>query len=88
MDISREYGLILVGAIMFTASFMWKDLLSDIEDTYFPKNLGLAGRIFFTFIVTIILIAIVVKLKYIFGIDISRIRFDDYPIPEEEEEMV
>jgi len=65
----KEFGLILVGAIIFTASFLWKDFILDIEDLYFPKNRGLWNRFFFVLIVTIMLVVISISVKGIFGIN-------------------
>ena len=86
----REFGLILVGAIIFTASFLWKDLLSDIEEKYFPKNHGLAGRAIYTIIITIILIMVAVHLRNTLGLSNSSqspIRFDDQPINNPNDEI-
>ena len=84
----RDLGLIVVGAILFTASFLWKDLITEIEETYFPKINGIGARIVFTIIVTIILVIIAVEMKDFFGISSSKrklenkIQFDDEPINE------
>lgn len=83
----REFGLILVGAIIFTASYLWKDLLLDIEERYFPKHYGLLWRAVYTILVTIILILIAIHLKNQFGLNSGSdstgkkaIEFDDGPI--------
>lgn len=83
----REFGLIVVGAIIFTASFMWKDLLNDIEEIYFPKAYGLKGRILFTLLITILLVCCAVHLKVFLGLgeEIQNkqqkiIQFDDSPL--------
>lgn len=83
LSFKKEFGLILVGATIFTASFLWKDFLTDVEEKYFPKNHGLGGRFFFVVIVTIILIAIAVHMKGMFGLANSSknaIKFDDSPV--------
>lgn len=79
----RDFGLIIVGAVVFTASFLWKDLLSDIEELYFPKNQGILGRIIFTILVTVVLLLIAVHIRSVFGLSVlgeSPIEFDDSPI--------
>lgn len=81
----KEFGLILVGAIVFTASFLWKDLISDIQEYYFPKNFGLKGRALYVFVVTTILIIAAINLRYTFGLANGQdkrnpIQFDDGPI--------
>ena len=88
----NEFGLILIGAIIFTASFLWKDLLSDVEEIYFPKSEGLTGRIIFTIVITITLICLAVLLRKLLKLDNntnntndknkSPIQFDDTPIPD------
>lgn len=77
----KEFGLIIIGAIIFTASFLWKDLFNDVEEMYFPKAKGLLGRVFFTFIVTVLLIFLAVFLRRMLGLDTQNvIKFDDNPI--------
>ena len=81
----NEFGLIIIGAIIFTASFLWKDLLSDVEEIYFPKINGLTGRFVFTVIITIALICFAVLLRRILRLDSasrtrSNIQFDDSPV--------
>lgn len=82
ISFKKEFGLILVGAVIFTASFLWKDFLSDVEDMYFPKTKGLIGRLFFVLITTIVLVTMAVHLKDFFGISSGSksIQFDDSPI--------
>ena len=80
MSFRKDFGLIIVGAVIFTASFLWKDLFSDIEELYFPKINGICGRFLFTLVVTVILVLIAVHLKGFFGINDSRpVQFDDDP---------
>ena len=87
VSFKKEFGLILVGAIIFTASFLWKDFLSDVEERYFPKEQGLGKRLVFVIAVTIILIALAVHLKGFFGISSNKnsIQFDDSPIDDEDD---
>lgn len=83
----REFGLILVGAFIFTASFLWKDVLSEIEELYFPKDDGMFGRILYTIVVTIILVFVAVHIKWIFGLsdrDTARISTESIPVEESE----
>lgn len=82
----QDYGLIIVGAIIFTASFMWKDLLTDIQEIYFPKANHMLGRIIFTLIVTSILVIMAAKIKDKLSLSSKQnlseaiIHFDDSPI--------
>ena len=84
----KDFGLILIGAIIFTASFLWKDLFSDVREKYFPAKFGLTGRFMFTFVITIILVMIAVQLRNYFGLtpdDLQKqqLQFDDNSIDDE-----
>lgn len=86
----REYGLVLVGAIVFTASFLWRDLLSDVKDIYFPKYHGLAGRTIFTILVTIILVIVAIYIRDVLRLNqpsVTAIRFDSDPIDKSSDEI-
>lgn len=63
-----EFGLIVVGAIIVTASLLWKDLFTEIGEKLFPKHQGLGGRAFYTLMITILLIMFAVFLKDIWNI--------------------
>jgi hypothetical protein len=81
---TQDFGLILVGSIIFTASFMWKDLLTDIQEIYFPKQDFMIARILFTIAITSLLVIIAVNLRNYFGLNSlpsseSVIVFDDSP---------
>ena len=85
--IKKEFWLIIIGAIIFTASFLWKDYLTDIEETFFPKSRGLMGRGLYVLIVTIILVIIAVSLKSYIGLSTKSSlnlpsQFDDAPLDE------
>lgn len=89
VSFKKEFGLIVVGAIVFTASFMWKDMLSDIRELYFPKEYGIAGRLLFTIVITMLLILLAVELKHMWKLNGTPpeqpIIFDDNPIDKSEE---
>lgn len=72
-SVKIEFGLIFVGAIIFTISFMWKDLLTDIEEAYFPKESGLFGRTIYTLVITMCVVYLVVYLKNLFGLNNHKI---------------
>jgi len=82
----KELGFILVGAIVFTASFLWKDFILDIEEHLFPKHHGLLMRFLFIVMVTIILVVIMVYLKGIFGLGDSTTQPDDEPTGDNNED--
>jgi len=89
MSFKTEFGLILIGAVIFTASFMWKDLLSDFEDVYFPKNCGLMSRFIYTIVITILLVLLSIFLKNFFGLYNHKIhnKFDDHPINDDNDNV-
>lgn len=78
----NDFLLIFIGAIVFTASFLWKDFISDIQESIFPKKSGFFGRFLFVLLTTFILISFSVYLKNTFRLASSPniIRFDDNPI--------
>ncbi|XWV26835.1 hypothetical protein QJ857_gp0215 [Tupanvirus soda lake] len=88
VSFKREFGLIIVGGIVFTASFLWKDYLSDVRELYFPKKYGIFGRFVYTIIVTMILVMFAIHLRNLLGINSetnqdpkdTSIKFDDNPI--------
>lgn len=82
MDIitfEKEFSTIIIGAVIFIASFLWKDFLGDIEDAYFPKQQGMLQRFAFVVVVTVILVTVAVYLKGVFGLTEVDIHFDDTP---------
>lgn len=64
----REFGYIFIGSIMFIASFLWRDLLKDVEDMIFPKN-NIMHRFIYTLCVTIILAFFIIYLKQLFELN-------------------
>jgi hypothetical protein len=79
MSFRREFGLIVVGAIVLTASLMWKDFLMEVGENHFPRGHGLAGRLFYTTLVTLILVWIAVHLKTVWGLNGAPISIDAVP---------
>lgn len=86
----KEFGLILVSAVIFIASFLWKDLISDVREKYFPHGYGLLGRTIFTLVISIGLILLVIFIRNVFGLanrndekDKSDVTFDDSPLEDE-----
>lgn len=81
----KDFGLILVGAIIFVASFMWKDLLTDVKEKYFPKQAGFYKRVLYVVIVTLILLVLAVIIRNVFGLSNAgngnaSANFDDSPL--------
>ena len=69
LSFRKEFGLIIVGSLVFTASFLWKDLISEVQEKCFPKDKGLFGRAIYVIIITVVLIMIAVHLRTIFGLN-------------------
>lgn len=63
--VQNDLLFIFVGAIIITASFLWKDVLTDIQDYYLPKAIpnNLFIRSLITVGVTIVLIAFAIYLR-------------------------
>lgn len=93
MSFRKEFGLIVVGALIFTASFLWKDLVTDIREEYFPQTQGMLNRFLFTIVVTVVIILGALYLRGFFGLTPSGrtlptaedlrgtvLEFDDSPI--------
>lgn len=85
-SLQTEIVLIIIGALIFTASFLWKDLLKEIEAIYFPKTDGISGRILYTIFITLVLVSLAIYLRHMFNIDQEKndIKFDDSPISRDE----
>ena len=82
LGIKKEIGLIVVAALVFTAAFLWKDFIIDIEEFYFPTHQGLLDRALYTLIMTCIIILIVIYLRRNLGItnnDIASLNMHVFP---------
>jgi hypothetical protein len=64
----KEFGLMIMGALIFAASFLWKDLFVEIEEIYFPKKYGMTGRVIYTIIITAIIFLVVIYIKDKYGL--------------------
>lgn len=76
----NDFGVIIISALIFVISFLWKDLLVDIEQIYFPKNKGILNRVIYICVVTILILLIINYLRKFFNIDDNNIKFDDSPM--------
>ena len=74
----QDFGGVIVSALVFVVSFLWKDLFEDIETVYFPKNQGVWGRIIYIMTITMITLLIVSYLKDTLDLD-TDLLFDDAP---------
>lgn len=76
----KQFGFIFISSIMFIASFLWRDLLKDIEDLYFPKS-SLLSRFIYTLVVTILLVFVIIYLKQLFELNHNESLGDSNPDP-------
>lgn len=65
----RDYGLILVGAVIFTASLLWRDFFVDVKNKYFPHTHKITDRFIYTVLVTMILIYVTIYLRNFFKLN-------------------
>lgn len=84
----KEFGLIIVGAIIFISSFLWKDILVEIEEKYFPKKNGLTNRIFFTIIATMILVFFAIYLKDVWDLTSQTTTYELQADPDRENQTM
>ena len=79
----RDFGGIVISALIFVVSFLWKDLLSDIEQIYFPTSQGLLGRFIYIGVVTFSILTFVIFLRKMLHLDrmnqSNPHHFDDAP---------
>jgi len=60
---SEELGLILVGALVFIISFMWKDFITDFQHVFLSENPSILARFFYTLLVSIFIVQIIVWIR-------------------------
>ena len=84
----KQFGFIFISSIMFIASFLWRDLLKDIEDMYFPKD-SLVSRFLYTILITVALVVFIIYLKQFFGLnnDLYWINADITSEPDNQNEI-
>ena len=79
----KDFGGIVISALIFVVSFLWKDLLSDIEQIYFPTSKGLGGRVLYIGLVTFSILTFVIFLRKILRLEQQNQTtghgFDDSP---------
>lgn len=77
----QDFGLIVVSAILFTASFLWRDFFADVRETFFPGKGGLGSRALYTILVTLLLVVAAGSLRNFFGLSpsVTQQQVDDGP---------
>lgn len=63
----EELQLVIVGALIFVASFAWRDFFSDVKDKIAPRHAGLLGRFVFTVVETVILVFLIISVERLFA---------------------
>lgn len=67
MAFKEELVLILIGALVFIVSFLWKDFISDMGKIIFKDGTNPLTRFFYIMIVTIIAISAIIYLRSYLG---------------------
>jgi hypothetical protein len=67
-EFGREFALIVVGVIVLTTSLMWKDVIMEVENELFPESNGLFNRIFFTIVLTLVFVILLVYMRRYFKV--------------------
>jgi len=60
-----EIIVVVIGALVFIISFMWKDFFTDVEQFVFAGNPTLTEKFFYISFISIIVIGIIIYLKNI-----------------------
>lgn len=34
----KDFGVIIISALIFVISFLWKDIFTDIQEVYYPQD--------------------------------------------------
>lgn len=76
----NDFWTIVIGALIFLVSFLWKDLITDIEELYFPKAGGISSRVAFIAIITVAIIVLVAFIRNTVKLENRNIQFDDGPV--------
>ena len=69
LTLKQDFGVVLVGSIIFTASFLLRDFFADIQEKYFPKNAGIPSRLVFTLSIVALLVVAAGALRGVFGLE-------------------
>ena len=70
---------IIISALIFIVLFLWKDVLTDIQELYFPRVQGLRRRLLYTFAVTAMILLFIIFLRRLLRLHSNQIRFDASP---------
>jgi len=65
----KEFGLMIIGGIIFTVSFIWHDYFKDIQEMFFPIQKGLLARSVYMILITALFVFVAMKLRPFFGLE-------------------
>jgi hypothetical protein len=85
-SIKNDFGSVIINGLIFLVSFLWRDLLLDIEKIYFPDSNGIIGRIMYIVIMSFVIISIAVLIRNKLKLD-SHIQFEDTGIDPEADDL-
>ena len=66
-EVREKMATLILGGFGLVAALAWNDAIQTLFSTLFPKSNGLAGKIVYAIIVTIIVVFISLRLKQISG---------------------
>lgn len=78
-NFSNSLALIIISSLIFIASFLWKDFLSDLQSYLFPNTHNMLNRFLYTLVLSSILIGLAIILREWFQIS-NQLQFDDTPL--------
>ena len=62
-EFRADVELVVIGALIFVASFAWRDFFSDVEEVVAPKTQGLLGRFVFVVVETIVIVLLIMLVR-------------------------
>ena len=68
LSAKQDFGLVIVGSLIFSSSLLWRDFFADVRDRYFPRVDGLGARFLFTGLITLIIVLIAGVLRDAFDL--------------------
>jgi hypothetical protein len=66
LTFSKEFVLIVIGALIIAVSFLWKDYLAAVGEKYFPKSSGLLGMFIYVTLITCVVVFLTMWLRDVF----------------------
>jgi hypothetical protein len=70
---SQNFGIIIIGALVFIVSFLWKDFITDIEHIFLPNHDNILGRFLYILVVTLMIVYLIVMIRNYLGLNKNAI---------------